>query len=48
MKYEKDKFHMLSFIYGILKKKMRQMNLATKQKQTHDVEKKLMVTEGRG
>ena len=40
----KDKYHMLSFICGILKK-MTQMNLFTKQKQTH-IENKLMVTKG--
>ena len=33
---EKDKYHMISLIYGILKKKKKiQLNLFTKQKQTH-------------
>ena len=43
---EKDKYHMVSLICGILKK-MIQMNLFTKQKQPTDIENKLMVTKGK-
>ena len=32
---EEEKYHMISLICGILKKKRIQMNLFTKQKQTH-------------
>ena len=35
---EKDKYHMISLIYGVLKK-MIQMNLFTKQNQTHRLRK---------
>ena len=44
---EKDKYHMILFICGILKKKI-QMNLITKQKQTHRLRNELMVTRRNG
>ena len=43
---EKDKYQMISLICGNLKK-LRQMNIHTKQKQTYRHRKKLTVTEGR-
>jgi len=42
---EKEKYHIIPFICGILKK-MMQMNLFTKQKQTHRLREKLMVPSG--
>lgn len=43
---ERDKYHMISLICGILKKRI-QINLLTKQRLT-DVEKNLMVIKGGG
>ena len=40
---EKEKCHMIPFICRIFFKKMMQMNLFTKQKQTHRFREKLMV-----
>ena len=37
---------MISIVHGILKKKMIQMNLFTKQKQTHRHRKQTMATKG--
>ena len=47
IKTEEDKCHMISPIYGILKK-MIQMNLFTKQKQTQRHRKQTMVNKGEG
>ena len=44
---EKDKYRMISLICRILKK-MIQMNLFTKQKQTHRLREELMVSRGKG
>ena len=43
-KSEKEKYHTISLICGI--KKMVQMNLFIKQKESHRLRKKLMVTKG--
>ena len=44
---EKDRYHMISLICGILKK-MIQMNLFTKQKQTHCLRKRTYGYQGEG
>ena len=38
---QKDKYHMISLICIIFKKKLIQMNLFTKQKQTHRLRKQI-------
>ena len=44
---EKDQYHMVSLIWGILKK-MIQMNLFTKQKQTHRPRERIYGYGGKG
>ena len=43
---EKDKYHMISLIYGI--ENMTQMNLSTKQKQTHRLREQTCGCQGVG
>ena len=43
-KFEKDKYRMISLICGM--SNMTQMNLSTKQKQTHGIENRLVVAKG--
>ena len=42
---KKDKYHMISFICGI--ENITQMNLSTKQKQTHRLREQTLVTGGK-